>query len=156
MARTGHGHQIPGSIYNRTNDDAAGVKRCGGVDTCPRCRADVEDWNATHRVTVERLYLDQPEPKERPLLTIPNAPKDLVAQAKRTLINYVDSQYSVAFEKPAFEVYVVTFTKILQHWKAIVITDIPDGKYYELTYDGDKRLTYVNELTKNKSTIIED
>jgi Family of unknown function (DUF6275) len=39
-------------------------------------------------------------------------------------------------------VYVVWFAKTLQNWKAILGTTMPDGKLFELTHDGDKKVTY--------------
>lgn len=85
-----------------------------------------------------------------------NLPDDFQAKAKATLINYIDSHYSQDFEKPAFEVYIVWFVKVLQHWKALVCTDRPDGKYYELTYNGDKGETYVDEYDKTRNTTVKD
>lgn len=46
------------------------------------------------------------------------------------------------------EVYVVWFSKTLQNWKALVSTTLPDGMYYEVTYNGDKRETYVDVYKK--------
>ena len=46
------------------------------------------------------------------------------------------------------DVYVVWFCKTLQNWKALCSTDIPDGMYYEVTYDGDKDVAYVDAYKK--------
>lgn len=46
------------------------------------------------------------------------------------------------------DVYVVWFCKTLQNWKAMCSTDIPDGMYYEVTYDGDKDVAYVDAYKK--------
>ena len=45
-------------------------------------------------------------------------------------------------------VYVVWFCKTLQNWKALLSTSWPDGMYYEVTYDGDKRQAYVDSYKK--------
>ena len=45
-------------------------------------------------------------------------------------------------------VYVVWFSKTLQNWKALVSTTLPDGKYYEVTHNGDKNETYVDTYVK--------
>ena len=51
--------------------------------------------------------------------------------------------------KLAFEqTYVVWFVKVLQNWKALVSTDVPDGMYYEITYNGDKGETYLDAYKK--------
>lgn len=55
-----------------------------------------------------------------------------------------------------FEVYVVWFSKTLQNWKACLSTDIPDGKYYEVTYDGDKGCAYVDIYGKISQDVVWD
>lgn len=56
------------------------------------------------------------------------------------------------------DVYVVWFCKTLQNWKALCSTDIPDGMYYEVTYDGDKDVAYVDAYKKwdNQETLGEN
>jgi hypothetical protein len=49
---------------------------------------------------------------------------------------------------PDFDVYVVWFCKTLQNWKALLSTTIPDGRYYEVTFDGDKGCVYVDTYVK--------
>ena len=56
----------------------------------------------------------------------------------------------------ADDVYVVWSCKTLQNWKAMLSTTVPDGMYYELTYDGDKGLTYVDAYKKWEQVIVED
>jgi hypothetical protein len=137
MAFTAHGHHIPNTVLTEPRPQSLG---CGPILFCSECIEEVREYWDTHQ------GIQVP-------MTIPD---DFPAKAKRILINYVDSHYSVDFERPAFEVRVVWFVKVLQHWKALVITDLPDGKYYELTYNGDKRETYVDEYTKSKNTVIPD
>ncbi len=45
-------------------------------------------------------------------------------------------------------VYVVWFTKTLQNWKALVSTTVPDGMYFEVTYDGDGKQTFLDAYKK--------
>jgi len=142
MAYTSHGHAIPGSPAEKgPKPDAT---RCGGTTHCPRCRIEVKEFHDLYNFSVT--------PKETGISM--NVPEDFVAQAKRLLIDYVDSHYSTEFEKPVFEVYVVWFVKVLQHWKALVATDRPDGKYYEITYNGDRREAYIDEYQKIKNTVV--
>ena len=54
------------------------------------------------------------------------------------------------------DVYVVWFSKTLQNWKALVSTTVPDNKYYELTYNGDKGETYVDVYVKLENVVIKD
>jgi hypothetical protein len=59
-------------------------------------------------------------------------------------------------EVPYFEVYVVWFNKQLQNWKALVSTTLPDQKYYEVTYNGDKKETYIDIYLKVKNVVAPD
>lgn len=45
-------------------------------------------------------------------------------------------------------VFIVWFCKTLQNWKALVSTTIPDGMYYEVTYNGDKKEVYLDAYKK--------
>lgn len=46
------------------------------------------------------------------------------------------------------DVYVVWFCKTLQNHKALLSTNVPDGMYYELTFNGDKNELYVDAYKK--------
>jgi hypothetical protein len=54
------------------------------------------------------------------------------------------------------DVYVVWFCKTLQNWKALVSTTLPDGMYYEVTYDGDRRRTYIDAYKKFENVTVPD
>lgn len=56
----------------------------------------------------------------------------------------------------ADDVYVVWSCKTLQNWKALLSTDVPDGMYYELTHDGDRRVTYLDAYKKWENVPIPD
>lgn len=48
-------------------------------------------------------------------------------------------------ERVALEdIYVVWSCKTLQNNKALLSTHIPDGRYYEVTYNGDKKEVYLD------------
>lgn len=47
-----------------------------------------------------------------------------------------------------FEVKVVWYCKVLQNWKALLITDLKDNRYYEITYDGVKACAYIDAYEK--------
>lgn len=46
------------------------------------------------------------------------------------------------------DVYIVWFCKTLQNWKALLSTTLPDGMYYEVTYNGDKKEIYLDAYKK--------
>jgi len=45
--------------------------------------------------------------------------------------------------------YIVWFVKVLGNWKAMVSTDIVNGFYWEVTYNGVKQETYVDQYIKD-------
>lgn len=72
---------------------------------------------------------------------------------KREVRKYVEQHLDKSDTIPDFDVFVVWDCKTLQNHKALISTDLPDGMYYELTYDGDKQQLYFDAYKKfeNKS-----
>ena len=71
--------------------------------------------------------------------------------ARNRIFNYVRERLEKTDTHVTFsedEVYVVWFAKTLQNWKALVSTTLPDGMYYEVTYNGDKHETYIDAYKK--------
>ena len=54
------------------------------------------------------------------------------------------------------DVYVVWFAKTLQNWKALLSTNVSDGMYYEVTYNGDKKEAYLDAYKKWENVCIKD
>ena len=52
------------------------------------------------------------------------------------------------------DVYVVWMCKALKNSKALLSTNIPDGLYYELTYNGKKDEIYVDVYKKWKNYVV--
>lgn len=57
---------------------------------------------------------------------------------------------------PAYELYIVWKCKTLQNWKYLISTSMPDGMYYEMTYDGDKKSWYLDAYKKFANMTITD
>lgn len=53
-------------------------------------------------------------------------------------------------------VYVVWFAKTLQNFKALLSTTLPDGMYYEVTYNGDKKEFYIDAYKKFDNKCIKE
>ena len=53
-------------------------------------------------------------------------------------------------------VFIVWFCKTLQNWKALVSTTLPDGMYYEVTYNGDKKEVYLDAYKKFENRCIKE
>lgn len=56
---------------------------------------------------------------------------------------------------PIEQIYVVWFCSALQNWKALVSTNVKDNCYYEVTHDGTKNCTYVDQYIKVENTKID-
>lgn len=52
------------------------------------------------------------------------------------------------------DVFVVWMCKTLQNHKALLSTTVPDGMYYELTYNGDKGELYLDAYKKWENVLI--
>ncbi|ATN93693.1 hypothetical protein SEA_SCAP1_44 [Streptomyces phage Scap1] len=137
MANTAHGHHIPNTPKGTIQDTPKNPARCGGVSICPRCRKEAE---AVYGYMV-------------------GEDADYQMRAKQIVKDYVDSmqrQNHPDEEPSTYTVYVVWFTKVLQNWKAILGTTLPDGRLFELTYDGDRRVTYFDCYKKQDNFPIPD
>lgn len=55
---------------------------------------------------------------------------------------------------PVFEIFIVWQVKVLQNNKALLSTTLPDGMYYELTYNGDKQELYLDAYKKFENVCI--
>lgn len=79
-------------------------------------------------------------------------------KAKQIVFNYVknhiDKTDNIKFTLD--DVYVVWFCKTLQNWKALVSTRLPDGIYYEITYNGNTDETYVDVYKKWENYTIKE
>jgi len=76
---------------------------------------------------------------------------DLQTRARKHVRNYYNHMVSVRGEHQPVtlqQVYVVWFAKVLGNWKAMLGTVNSDGLYFEVTYDGAKNLTYIDEYEK--------
>ena len=79
-------------------------------------------------------------------------------KAKQIVFNYfkanMDKTDNISFTLD--NIYIVWFCKTLQNWKALVSTTIPDGIYYEVTYNGDTNETYVDVYEKCENFIVKE
>lgn len=55
---------------------------------------------------------------------------------------------------PPFEVFTVWKAKVLQNWKYLISSTLPDGMYYEMTYNGDKKEWYLDAYKKFENRCI--
>lgn len=79
-------------------------------------------------------------------------------KAKQIVIDYYNERVEKMDNKKLTEneVFVVWFSKTLQNWKALISTTISDGMYYEVTYNGDKKETYLDAYKKWENVCVKD
>ena len=68
--------------------------------------------------------------------------------------DYIKEHLDKSDKIPEFEVYIVWKCKVLQNWKYLCASTLPDGMYYELTYDGDKNRWYLDAYKKFENRCI--
>jgi hypothetical protein len=84
--------------------------------------------------------------------------QDLQERAKQLVVDYFNqrAEKTDGVWLGLEDVYVVWFSKTLQNWKALVSTAVPDGMYYEVTYNGGGRVTYLDAYKKFENVSIPD
>ena len=82
----------------------------------------------------------------------------MMDKAIRIVMDYYNSHVEKTddFHITEEDVYIVWFCKTLQNWKALVSTTVSDGMYYEVSYNGDKRETYLDAYKKWENVRIAD
>lgn len=67
---------------------------------------------------------------------------------------YIEEHLDKSDAKPVFDVYTVWKAKALQNWKYLISSTLPDGMYYECTYNGDKKEWYLDAYKKFENVVI--
>ena len=78
----------------------------------------------------------------------------MVTKAITIVREYILTHLDKSEETPDFEVFVVWQVKALQNWKFMISSTLPDGMYYELTYNGDKKEWYLDAYKKFENQTI--
>lgn len=77
--------------------------------------------------------------------------QDLIAMnlVKKYVISHMDKS-DKDYQKNVDELQIFTCwkNKTLQNWKYLISTNLPDGMYYELTFNGDKKEWYFDAYKK--------
>lgn len=145
MTFTSHGHHIPFTSLGDERPES--VARCGGVRICKTCTME-----AAHHVPALK-------DAAKPQYYRRGGDMDFLSRATTLVYEYIKPRLEKTDTHVTFgpdEVYVVWFSKTLQNWKALVSTTLPDGMYYEVTYNGDKRETYIDAYKKFDNVAICD
>ena len=70
--------------------------------------------------------------------------EEFIIKAKNAVREYA----ATTTDEEYFGIYVVWSCYILGHQKALLSTTIPDGRYYEVTYNSEKNEMYVDSYKK--------
>lgn len=62
--------------------------------------------------------------------------------------DYIREHLDKSDPEADFGVFMVWKCKILQNWKYLISSTLPDGMYYELTYNGDRAEWYLDAYKK--------
>lgn len=77
-------------------------------------------------------------------------------KALQLVRDYIFAHLDKSDEKPEFEVYTVWKCKALHNWKYLLSSTLPDGMYYELTFNGDKKEWYLDAYKKFENVVIKE
>lgn len=75
-------------------------------------------------------------------------------KAMRIVEKYIQEHIDATDDVPVWSVFTVWKAKILQNWKYLISSTLPDGMYYELTYNGDKQEWYLDAYKKFENRVI--
>ena len=77
--------------------------------------------------------------------------------AKQVVLDYTNNSRPnqlVPYELE--DIYVVWFCKTIQNWKALVSTDVINGMYFEVTYNGDAKEIYLDIYQQTGHIVLGD
>ena len=83
--------------------------------------------------------------------------REFVSLCRKAVVDYFNSQADSTDKNGTIteeEVFVVWLCKTLQNNKALLSTTVPDGLYYEVTWNGDKNEGYLDVYKKWKNQVI--
>lgn len=80
--------------------------------------------------------------------------KEFIKFCKEKVVDYFNTQADSTDKNGHItedDVFVVWLCKTLQNNKALLSTTVPDGMYYEITYNGDREEAYFDAYKKWKN-----
>lgn len=80
----------------------------------------------------------------------------MVNKAIEIIREYVNTKLDKSMPAQEFQVFVVWQCKTLQNWKFLLATSLPDQRYYELTYNGDKKEWYLDDYVKLNNQVVKE
>ena len=77
-----------------------------------------------------------------------------ITKCKEIVRDYIRGNFPRLEPLTFTDIYVVWVSKALQNNKAMLATNLRDGLYFEVTYNGDKHEAYVDVYLKQKNFVI--
>jgi len=68
--------------------------------------------------------------------------------------DYIYEHLDKSDPMPQVKIFVVWKCKTLQNWKYLISSSLPDGMYYELTYNGDNAEWYLDAYKKFENRVV--
>lgn len=75
-------------------------------------------------------------------------------KAMEIVSRYIREHLDATDNVQDFSVFTVWKAKVLQNWKYLISSTLPDGMYYELTYNGDDNVWYLDAYNKFENRVI--
>ncbi len=75
-------------------------------------------------------------------------------KAMNIVMKYIQEHLDTTDKVPDFSVFTVWKAKVLQNWKYLISSTLPDGMYYELTYNGDDNVWYLDAYKKFENRVV--
>lgn len=75
-------------------------------------------------------------------------------KAKELVLDYILEHLDKSDPTPEIDVFIVWQCKTLQNWKFLISSSLPDGMYYEITLNGDKKEFYLDAYKKFENRCI--
>ena len=83
-----------------------------------------------------------------------NTDSKFLSKAIDMVADYTDEHLDKTNNQTDYTVFVVWYCKTLQNFNALLSTTLPDGMYYEVTYNGDKDEIYLDAYKKFENRAI--
>ena len=82
--------------------------------------------------------------------------EEFLKEAKSIIFNKVKNENKVFSHSNVDDVvYVVWYCWILENQKCLISTTIPDGKYYEITYNKERQEMYIDTYVRSENFKVE-
>lgn len=149
---TTHGHHIPFTFLDEERPEHQA--NCGGPRMCPPCTLEAMPYAPMYDGLKRSIIIEKAQQAERDEV----ADKEFQLKARQIVVDFFNenAEKTDNFELLIADTYVVWFSKVLGNWKALISTTVPDGMYYEVTYSGDKAVTYLDAYKKFKNVAVPD